>query len=120
MKVLVVDDNRFLANTIQEILEEDGLEVMYAKDGLDGYWAYLDFRPDVIITDIQMPRKNGLEMMRRIRVHNPAVRTIYMSGNMDSFHTFLTEEKKQYPVSYFEKPFSMETLMREVTKHMAH
>jgi two-component system OmpR family response regulator len=115
MKVLVVDDNRFLADTIQEILEEGGVEVRYAKDGLDGYWAYLSFHPDVIITDIQMPRKNGLEMMRRIRVHNPAIRTVYMSGNMDSFQSFLAEEKKQYPVSYVEKPFSMESLLREVT-----
>jgi CheY-like chemotaxis protein len=114
MKVLVVDDNHFLADTIQEILEEDGLEVMYAKDGLDGYWAYLNFRPDVIITDIQMPRKNGLEMMKRIRIHNPAIRTIYMSGNVDSFRPVLAEEKKRYPVSYFEKPFSLESLMREV------
>ena len=40
MKVLVVDDNRLLADTIQEILENDGLDVMSAKDGMDGY-SYL-------------------------------------------------------------------------------
>jgi len=116
MKVLVVDDNRLLADTIQEILEDDGLEVMSARDGLDGYSTYLLFKPDIIITDIQMPRKNGLEMMKRIRVHNPMIKTIYMSGNIDAFQPFLTEEKKRYPVSYFEKPFSLESLMQVVTQ----
>jgi len=116
MKILVVDDNRFLADTIQETLENDGLDVMSAKDGLDGYSTYLLFKPDMIITDIQMPRKNGFEMMQRIRKHNPKIKTIYMSGNMRSFEPLLTEEKKRYPVSYFEKPFSLESLMRIVTE----
>ncbi|MDP1992721.1 MAG: response regulator [Syntrophales bacterium] len=116
MKVLVVDDNRSLADTIQEILENDGLDVMSAKDGMDGYSTYLLFKPDIIITDIQMPRKNGMEMMKRIRIHNPMIKTIYMSGNIGSFEPFLIEEKKRYPVSYFEKPFSLESLMRVVTE----
>jgi DNA-binding NtrC family response regulator len=116
MKVLVVDDNRLLADTIQEILENDGLDVMSAKDGLDGYSTYLLFKPDMIITDIQMPRKNGMEMMKRIRIHNPMIKTIYMSGDIGSFETFLREEKKRYPVSYFEKPFSLQSLMQVVTE----
>lgn len=43
MKVLIVDDNHFLASTIQEILENEGCEVITAKDGIDGYSAYLLF-----------------------------------------------------------------------------
>jgi DNA-binding NtrC family response regulator len=114
MKVLVVDDNRLLATTIQEILEDDGMEVVSAGDGIDGYSAYLSFRPDMIITDIQMPRTNGLDMMKHIRIHNPMIKTIYMSGDLDSFQPFLKEEKKRYPISFFEKPFSLESLMRVV------
>jgi DNA-binding NtrC family response regulator len=116
MKVLVVDDNRLLATTIQEILEDDGLEVMSAGDGIDGYSAYLSFQPDMIITDIQMPRKTGLEMMKHIRIHNPMIKTIYMSGDLDSFRPLLKEEKKRYPISFFEKPFSIESLMRVVAE----
>lgn len=105
-----------IADTIQETLENDCLDVMSAKDGMDGYSTYLRFKPDMIITDIQMPRKNGLEMMKRIRTHNPMIKTIYMSGNIGSFETLLIEEKKRYPVSYFKKPFSLESLMRVVTE----
>jgi DNA-binding NtrC family response regulator len=112
MKVLVVDDNRLLANVIQEILEDDGIEVRSAKDGIDGYSAYLLFKPDIVITDIQMPRENGLEMMGHIRTHDPMIKTIYMSGDIDHYRPYLTEEKEKYQVSFFEKPFSMELLKR--------
>lgn len=113
-KVLVVDDNRLLADTIQEVLEDYGLEVMCANDGLTGYSAYLLFKPDIVITDIQMPRRNGLEMMGHIRSHEPMIRTIYMSGDIGPYRPFLREEKKRYPVSFFEKPFSFESLKRAI------
>ncbi len=85
MKILIVDDNEDLAFTLQMMLEDEGYEVRSAKDGQDGYWAYLEFKPDLVITDIQMPGENGLELMEHIRTHNPMVRTIYMSGDLDSF-----------------------------------
>ena len=119
-KVLVVDDNHLLAATIQEVLEDNGLEVMYAKDGIDGYSAYLLFKPDIVITDIQMPRKNGLEMMGHIRTHEPMIRTIYMSGDIEPYRPFLKEEKRKYPVSFFAKPFSLESLRRVVRETTAH
>jgi CheY-like chemotaxis protein len=110
MKILVVDDNQLLATTIQEILEDEGLEVRSAKDGVDGYSSYLTFKPDIIITDIQMPRGNGLEMMGHIRTHDPTIKAIYMSGNIDPYRNYLNEEKRKYFVSFFEKPFSIESL----------
>jgi two-component system, response regulator YesN len=118
-KVLIVDDNRLLAATIQEVLEDDGLEVMSAKDGVDGYSTYLLFKPDVIVTDIQMPRENGLEMMGHIRTHDPMIKTIYMSGDIDPYRPFLREEKKKYPVYFFEKPFSLESLRRVILEPAA-
>ena len=119
-RVLVVDDNRLLADTIQEVLEDEGLKVMSANDGVAGYSAYLLFKPDIVITDIQMPRKNGLEMMGHIRTHEPMIRTIYMSGDIDPYRPFLREEKRKYPVSFFEKPFSLESLRRVILEPVAH
>ena len=111
MKILIVDDNQELAWAIQLMLENEGFEVRSAKDGQDGYWAFLEFKPDLVITDIQMPGGNGLELMEDIRTLNPTVRTIYMSGDLNSFWSPLEEEKKRYPVSLLEKPFSKGELM---------
>jgi len=110
MKALVVDDNEALAQVIQGALEDNGLEVISAKDGLDGYDAYVRFEPDLVITDIHMPRANGLEMMEHIRAHNPMVKTIYMSGDTTEFRTVFEREKSQYPVRILRKPFSMKSL----------
>jgi CheY-like chemotaxis protein len=111
MRILIVDDNQELAFTLQFMLEDEGYEVKLAKDGQDGYWTYLEFKPDLVITDIQMPGENGLELMEHIRALNPKVRTIYMSGDLDSYLSPLEEEKKRYPVSLLEKPFSKLELM---------
>lgn len=120
MKVLVVDDNQDLADVIQGILEDEGMEVMSASDGKEGYTAYILFKPDLVITDIQMPRENGLEMMAQIRAHDPMVKTIYMSGDIDAFRPSLEGEKKQYPVSFFEKPFSLKSLTKLVLEPTAN
>jgi DNA-binding NtrC family response regulator len=111
MRILIVDDNQELASAIQIMLEDEGYEVRLANDGQDGYGVFLEFKPDLVITDIQMPGENGLELMEHIRMHDPMVRTIYMSGDLISFWSPLEEEKKRYPVSLLEKPFSKGELM---------
>jgi len=112
MKILIVDDNQDLAVLLQLMLEDEGYEVKIAKDGWDGYMSYLLYGPDLIITDIQMPMKNGLELMEAVRTHNPKARAIYMSGDLSHFESLLEEEKKRYQVSFLEKPFSKMDLMK--------
>lgn len=94
------------------MLEEEDYEVRLARDGNDGYLAYLLFKPDLVMTDIQMPERNGLELMEIIRMHNPEVRTIYISADLSRFWTLLEEEKTRYRVSFLEKPFSKSDLLR--------
>ncbi len=115
MKVLVVDDSKYITAVIQEVLEGEGMEVMSAENGVDGYAAYLRFKPDLIITDIDMPQKNGLEMMEDIRVHDPRVKTVYMSGDLYAYWPSLQKEKERYGVGLFEKPFALTSLKELVS-----
>lgn len=112
MRILIVDDNSELASLLQWMLEDEGHEVRQAKNGAEGYFAYLLFEPDIVLTDIQMPEKNGFELMELIRCHNPTVRVIYMSGNLAQFQSDLGEEMKKYHVKALEKPFSRDELIR--------
>jgi CheY-like chemotaxis protein len=123
MKVLIVDDNNEFAFIIQKILEAEGYETRSASDAQDGYLSYLFFRPDLVITDLQMPGDNGFELMRHIRAHNPWIKTIYMSGDMSRFAALLEEEKMKYRVSLLEKPFSygdLARLLSEFKKMRSH
>ena len=111
MKILVVDDNAGLAAVLKLMLEDEGFDVASAKDGEDGYSEYLLFRPDIVITDIQMPVKTGIELMGLIRGHDPKVKIICMSADMSRFQSILNEEKEKHQVCLLEKPFSRDKLM---------
>jgi len=116
MRVLVVDDNKDLTELIQGVLEGEGVEVMPAYDGIQGYASYLLFQPDLVITDIQMPGGTGFEMMQHIRAHNPMIKTVYMSGDIDACRLPLEQEKKRYPVTFLAKPFPLKALMELVSE----
>lgn len=98
------------------MLEEEDYEVRLARDGNDGYLAYLLFKPDLVMTDIQMPERNGLKLMEIIRMHNPEVKTIYISADLSRFSTLLEEEKTRYGVRFLEKPFSRTELLKLVSQ----
>lgn len=115
MKVLVVDDNKATARIIQQVITSKDHGVMTAGDGLEGYNAYLDFRPDLVITDIEMPGKNGFELVKAIRAHNPKIRTVYMSGHLERFHSLIREEKMRYHTLTLGKPFSLDELLKIVS-----
>ena len=85
MKVLIVDDDQAIASVVQFMLEYEGHEVRLAMNGQEGYLIYLQFLPDLVITDIQMPEENGLELINHIREHDPLVKTIYMSGDLNQY-----------------------------------
>ena len=116
MKVLIVDDNQEIASIVQTILEDEGFEIRTAMDGEEGFQVFLEFDPDIIITDIQMPRESGIELMTHIRRFNPLVKNIYMSGDLRSFWPLLEEEREKYSVSLLEKPFSRDELMGLVSE----
>ncbi len=109
-----------MAFIVQQMLEVSGHKIMWAGDGATGYGTYLLFRPDLIITDIEMPEKDGLEMMAHVRKHNPGMRVIYMSANLDRFRSQLEEEKKRYEVGFLQKPFSKMQLMGLISGHDRH
>lgn len=112
LRVLIVDDNEALTTLMKELLETEGrYRVKTAVNGEDGYLAFLHFRPDIILTDIEMPIKNGIEMVRKIRVHHPGVKTIYMSGDLNSYRMLLEKEEREYKATILDKPFSFSNVI---------
>jgi len=66
-KVLVVEDHHDTSFLLCRLLKTEGYEVEHAMDGMVGLSAAASAPPDLIITDIHMPRMDGIEMIRRIR-----------------------------------------------------
>ncbi len=66
-KVLVVEDNEDARALMKTILKRDQLDVVVARDGIEGLERALSESPDLIITDISMPRLSGSAMIRKLR-----------------------------------------------------
>jgi len=79
-RVLVVDDEPSLREVTRAILESQGYEVLTVADGLDGLNALSGALPDVIISDLSMPRMSGFEFLAIVRKRFPRIATIAMSG----------------------------------------
>jgi DNA-binding response OmpR family regulator len=65
--VLIVDDDPDLVETVGMLLESKGFEVGKAYDGLEGEEAIKKRRPDVVILDVMMPRKNGYQLCKELK-----------------------------------------------------
>jgi CheY-like chemotaxis protein len=74
--VLVVDDSPVQQLQIQMVLERDGYRVSLANDGLDALRAIEQERPDIVVTDLQMPNMNGLELVSEIKTRYPNIPVI--------------------------------------------
>jgi len=74
-KVLVVEDHHDTSFLLCRLLKMEGYDVAHAIDGMVGYNAATSAHPDLIVTDIQMPRMDGIEMIKRIRGSDDIGRT---------------------------------------------
>jgi CheY-like chemotaxis protein len=79
-KVLVVDDFEGVAKLVKEAIEDVNYTVKTACSAEDGYRTYLRFKPDIVITDIEMGGKSGFELVDDIRSIDPEIKVIFMSG----------------------------------------
>lgn len=119
-RVLVVDDDRTLLNTIGRILRSRGYEAHFASDGLEGLRTFRSITPDLVITDINMPVKEGLDMIVLLRTWVPEQKIIVVtgggqSGKMDPF----LAARAAGAWGVLAKPFSPDELLTVVAECLA-
>ena len=79
-RVLVVDDESEIRRLVRRVLEAEGLEVEEAPDGQEAVEACRRQPPDLMILDLIMPRKEGLETIREVKSDLPSLKIIAISG----------------------------------------
>ncbi len=111
MILLIADDETLTREGIEKNLDLDSLsvrQVILADDGVHGLEAARQTPPDLILTDVRMPRMDGVEMVERIRKDDPDVAVVFMSAYSDK--EYLKAAIKLKAISYVEKPLDMEEL----------
>jgi DNA-binding response OmpR family regulator len=81
MKILVIEDDDQFRRIVAKMLSAEGHEIIGAADGLRGMELFREQHPDLVITDIIMPTREGMETIIELRRHSPTIKIIAMSGS---------------------------------------
>jgi DNA-binding NtrC family response regulator len=116
--VLVVDDESAMREYVRFFLEKKGLLVFEANDGNDAIALAMAHPPDLIITDLVMPGKEGIETIRDIKSRFPLCGIIAMSGAINA-ETYLSMAQCLGAHTVLQKPFEREALETAVEEALA-
>ncbi len=119
-RILVIDDNRAIRQSVAYILEQNGFGVSEAKDGLEGVLKFKeavgqgdkDF--DLVITDINMPNLDGIGVIKQIREFGSFVPILVLTT--ESEQSKVDEGRKAGATGWLVKPFNPEALMKTISK----
>jgi len=114
--ILIVDDEAQFRKMLRQMLERAGYEVMEAADGKEGEKLYRLFQPSLMITDIFMPEKEGLETIMQTVREFPDAKIIAMSGGGREGDDLFLRHAKQFGADrVLKKPFERQELLQTVS-----
>jgi DNA-binding response OmpR family regulator len=116
-RVLIVEDEEAVRELEKFILEQQGYEVMEARDGLEGL-AKAEFRrPDLILLDLMMPDVSGGRMYEEMQTHpiTAGIPIVVVTGKPDAHEMF---DEQIGPENVIMKPFEAETLLARIRAHI--
>ncbi len=114
-RILVVDDDPISRQVLKAMLEKEGYEVSEAEDGSKAVRNYDSSLIDLVITDIFMPEKEGVQTVRELMKENPDVKIIAVSGGSSSANYDSLDWIKMFGVKYtFTKPFNAKAIIAAV------
>lgn len=108
-RILVIDDDASIRRLLRGVLERQGYDVVEAEDGYEGLQRYWTEIPDVVITDMQMPGMDGLQLIMELRRTCPTAKIIAISGGQRTLN-----QARPLAQCVFEKPFQLGNFMAAV------
>lgn len=108
-KILVIDDERSIRNSMKDILNFEGHEVILAENGMEGMVAVKSEKPDVVFCDIKMPKMEGIEVLERIKEFSADTPVIMISGH-GTIETAI-EAIRKGAYDFIEKPLDLNRIL---------
>ena len=108
-RILVIDDEAAIRESLRMTLEYEGYEVLLAPTGQDGITSAERDAPDLVLLDVKMPGMDGLEVLERLRLINETLPVIVVSGH--GTISTAVEATKKGAFDFIEKPFASERVL---------
>ncbi len=116
-KILIIDDEPHILMMVKKMLERAGYDVNLASNGNEGLKQFRKSPPDLVITDIIMPEREGLETIREMKLLRSNLKIIAMSGGGKiSADNYLETAKIFGAAIVIEKPFTQKQLLSSVVE----
>ena len=115
--ILIIDDDREIAGTLQMVLQNAGYRVQLATNGVEGQRLIESLKPDLVLTDMMMPRMGGFPVLEFLKTIENPPQVIMMTANEGSRHRAYAEMLGVG--DYLRKPFPMEVLLESVRRIFA-
>jgi len=120
LHILLIEDDAAVRGILSRMLEASGYAVIQATNGADGLRLWREQGADLVLTDIQMPDMNGIEVIMQLRAFAPHLPVIAMSGGGQSRDLDLLGDAKLLgAVGVLYKPFTGEALNQAITAALA-
>jgi DNA-binding response OmpR family regulator len=113
-RILLIEDNDSVRTVLREALELAAHTVIEARNGAEGLALFPQAGADLVITDIVMPDKDGLDVLAALREQVPPVNIIAISGARDSAEDYLDLAHRMGAMKVLLKPFSIAALIAAV------
>ena len=110
--VLIVDDESAILDTLRILLKNDGFDVRVAQGGKAGLEAIASHSPQVVLSDIRMPRVDGIQLERTCRERWPGIPVLLMSGEVT--RDWVLRLVREGAPEVIRKPFQPATLVQTV------
>lgn len=108
-KILLAEDELALGTIVKESLETRGFEVVFCADGEEAKYKYEEDKPELLVLDVMMPKKDGFSLVKEIRKKDERIPIIFLTAKS---RTEDVVEGFGYGANdYLKKPFSMEELI---------
>ena len=114
MRVLVIDDEKHIADTLVMILQMSGWEATAAYDGKGALQRLDAFRPRVVISDVIMPGMNGIEVCKEIQSRYPACHIFLSSGRPTTTELVNEAEREGFHWELLAKPIEPQELLEKL------
>jgi len=114
MKVMIIDDDDAVGKTLKKIIQFAGHDCEIFQKPVEGLASYKSGDFDVVLTDIRMPEMDGIEVLERIREHNPKAYVIIMTGFADLDNAIEANNKGSY--AFFRKPFEIKKVLATLSR----